>query len=308
VSVAICTWNRSRLLGRTLSHFSRLRVPRGLAWELLVVENCCTDETPAVVRSFADRLPIVELVEPAIGLANARNCARLAARGDLLVFTDDDVLVDEEWLATYVAAAGRWPNATHFGGTITPLYESELPPWYRANGQMLRTFVGEEHDLGPTERVLSPGEAPWGGNMAFRRAVFENLGFDTALGRRGFDRTDREDEVFCETLAKLGFQGVWVPSAKIQHVVTAEHLTLSLVRRNCVGHAVTRVRLSEGRDGAITLFGVPRWLIRTAAQSQLKYRWQRLTGDPGWFGAFVEAWHHWGTLSEHWRRRRTARG
>ena len=51
VSVAICTWNRSAVLGLTLDQLTRLRVPADVEWELLVVNNNCTDDTDAVCAS-----------------------------------------------------------------------------------------------------------------------------------------------------------------------------------------------------------------------------------------------------------------
>ncbi len=61
VSIAICTWNRAKRLNRTLQQLCSVRVPERLNWELLVVENGCTDETPAIIQSYADRLPIRRL-------------------------------------------------------------------------------------------------------------------------------------------------------------------------------------------------------------------------------------------------------
>ncbi len=302
----ICTWNRARFLDRTLRQFCRLLVPEGLNWELLIVENNCTDETPAVIQSFADRLPIVREVEQVLGLARARNHALDVARGDLVIFTDDDVLVDEGWLAELWAAAQRWPDAAYFGGLITPLYVEEPPRWYRANERILTSFLGEDHDLGDTERPLGPREFPWGGSMAYRRAAFEKIRFRSDIGRRGRERADREDEVYGDQLVKAGFRGVWVPSAKVQHVVGPEHLTLDLVRRNYIGQAMTTVRLSEwDTEGTKLLFGVPRWMILSTAKAQLKYLWRRVARHPAWFDSFIDASRKWGALSEHWRHRRT---
>jgi glucosyl-dolichyl phosphate glucuronosyltransferase len=304
VSVAICTWNRAKVLDRTLKQLCRVHVPAGLEWELLVVENNCTDETPAIIRSYEDRLPIARLVEPVQGLSHARNRALRAAHGDLVIFTDDDVLVDEDWLAAYVAAANRWPDASYFGGIITPLYESELPPWFRANEGSLSTFVGEAHDLGGPERLMQPGESPWGGSMAFRRKAFEHASFRVDIGRNGKRREDRCDEVFCAALEEAGHRAVWVAGAKLQHVGVPEHLTLDLVRRNYVGQGVTRVRLADKSDGVHFILGVSRWLVFNTARLHVRYVWQRLTRNPGWFLTFTEASRSWGTLSEQWRRRK----
>src|SRR5262249_21230021 len=117
VSVIICTWNRARLLDMTLEHFARLRVPAGVEWELVVVNNNSTDDTDAVLQRHEGRLPLRRLFEPRPGKSFAANLALAEARSDLILWTDDDVHVDPDWLAEYVAAARAWPDASFFGGT-----------------------------------------------------------------------------------------------------------------------------------------------------------------------------------------------
>src|SRR4051812_1329005 len=101
VTVAICTWNRAALLDRTLARLRDLRIPPGLSWELLVVDNNCTDETSAVLARHAKHLPLRALHEPKQGHSHARNRAVAEARGDLLLWTDDDVLAHADWLAEH---------------------------------------------------------------------------------------------------------------------------------------------------------------------------------------------------------------
>ena len=114
VTVAICTWNRAPLLDRTLVEMRKLRIPPGVEWELLVMNNNCTDNTDQVIARHADHLPIRRLFEPKQGLSNARNCTVRAAEGEFLLWTDDDVLVDPKWLESYVDAVQRWPTASVF--------------------------------------------------------------------------------------------------------------------------------------------------------------------------------------------------
>src|SRR3954466_10143738 len=108
VSVAICTWNRAENLDQTLAGLRGLHVPADVEWELLVVNNNSTDATEEVIARHTAQLPLRRLFERKQGLSNARNCAAAAARGDLLLWTDDDVLVDPDWLAVYVDSARRW--------------------------------------------------------------------------------------------------------------------------------------------------------------------------------------------------------
>src|SRR5947209_1930972 len=133
ISVAICTWNRAELLDRTLAEMRNLRIPEGVEWELLIVNNNCTDMTDTVIDRYRRQLPIRRLFEHAQGLSHGRNHALDAASGDLLIFTDDDVLVDPEWLAAYAAAAQSWPQATYFGGTIHHWFAVAPPAWIERN-------------------------------------------------------------------------------------------------------------------------------------------------------------------------------
>lgn len=293
VTVAICTWNRARLLDATLAQMCKLRIPPGTEWELLVVDNNCTDETPEVIERYAGRLPIRRLFEPEQGKSKSVNRALRTAAADLLLFTDDDVLVDEDWLAAYMAAAKRWPNAGFFGGLITPWYEHEPPSWFRDNLRVLAPATALR-DLGPIERELGADEPPFGANMALRRAAFSSRDFDSSLGPRGDDQVRGEETTYCRALAHDGFQGVWVPSAKVQHFIFASRLTLDFVRAYWAGLGRTEVRLA-GDAGS----GVPRWVYRAFAQAYVTYLWHRAIRHPNWVRSLMQASRIRGVLMEY---------
>ena len=86
VTVAICTWNRSPLLRTTLERMTELVVPADTAWEILVVNNNCTDDTDQVVAEFEGRLPIRMVNEPAPGKSHALNRATDDAAGRYLLY------------------------------------------------------------------------------------------------------------------------------------------------------------------------------------------------------------------------------
>lgn len=301
VTVALCTWNRSRFLDATLAEMCKLRVPNGIDWELVVVDNNCKDDTPAVIESYSGRLPIRRVLEPRQGLAIARNRAREAARGDLLLLTDDDVLVDEGWLEGYVGAAERWPDAGYFGGVIVPSFDAAPPSWALDYAKFL-AGAWAAIDLGPVERKMrpmetSPAETPFGPNMAFRRSAFMSLEFRPELGRIGADRVTADETQYCLTLASSGIVGVWVPSARLKHRVSAEQLSIDFIRRNLEGSGRTEVIL-ERKVGT----GAPRWLYRALVESHLKYAWRRATRHPDWFRSFMEVSNLRGKWTEYQRR------
>jgi glucosyl-dolichyl phosphate glucuronosyltransferase len=231
VTVAICTWNRSKLLDQTLARLAGLRIPPGVEWELLVVNNNCTDDTDAVIERHraAGALPVRRLYEANPGQSHARNCAIRAARGELLIWTDDDVLVAPEWLAAYCEAAGANPDATYWGGPIRPWFENVPPAW-------LPALLGHcKHlwavlDLGRAPRPLRSGESPFGANMAIKTAVQRNALFDPRKGHVAGGFAGGDETSLIADLQAAGHTGFWVPGAIVEHFIPTARMTLDYVR------------------------------------------------------------------------------
>src|SRR6476661_4896552 len=97
LSVIIATFNRAECLDQTLADFSRLD-RGGISWELLLVDNCSTDNTKEVALSYSNRLPLQYRFAPDAGKNHALNLALESARGDIIVFADDDITPDVNWL------------------------------------------------------------------------------------------------------------------------------------------------------------------------------------------------------------------
>ncbi|MBN9555641.1 MAG: glycosyltransferase family 2 protein, partial [Alphaproteobacteria bacterium] len=109
LSVIFASHNGGEDLKGMLDSMTRLTPPPD-GWQLIAVDNASSDRTGAVLRSYADRLPITVLEEPAKGKNRALNRALEVARGDFHIFTDDDVLVPEDWLVKWHAAAKAHPS------------------------------------------------------------------------------------------------------------------------------------------------------------------------------------------------------
>src|SRR5690348_6834853 len=98
-TIIVCTYNRAASLRDTLQALRRLDSPAGCEWEVIVVDNNSRDDTRAVVEEVAASWPRLRYeFEGAQGLSHARNRGIGAARGDVILFTDDDVLPESDWL------------------------------------------------------------------------------------------------------------------------------------------------------------------------------------------------------------------
>src|SRR3954463_7414909 len=85
ITIAICTWNRSASLSRTLTSLRDMQIPAGIEWEVVVINNNSTDDTAEILTSFTAILPLRIFFERRQGLSYARNCAVEAARGDYIL-------------------------------------------------------------------------------------------------------------------------------------------------------------------------------------------------------------------------------
>ena len=139
ITVAICTWNRADLLDVTLRYMRHLRIPPSVEWELLIVNNNCSDHTDAVISRHSQFLPIRRIFETKERKSECGELNNWTSAGDLILWTDDDVLVDCEWLAEYVQASNTWRDAHFFGGTVDPFFEIEPPRWMRENLKYIRS-------------------------------------------------------------------------------------------------------------------------------------------------------------------------
>jgi glycosyltransferase involved in cell wall biosynthesis len=252
-------------------------VPRSLRWELIVVTNNCTDRSEEILRSFAGQLPLRTVNEPHQGVAHARNRVLREARGEIIAWTDDDVLVDSAWMSQLVDAARRHPQAAAFGGLIEPWFATRPDPLLlEAFPVLARGFCGL--DLGPVERPLGPGEEVFGANMAYRASMVSGLAFDPALGPNGHRSVLGEETALHRQLRQRG-PLVWVPSMRVKHHVPAERMRLSYLLAYAFDNGRTEVRI-EGVPPGTRLMGVPRWLIRMCVSTYVEYRWNQLRQRP----------------------------
>jgi glycosyltransferase involved in cell wall biosynthesis len=226
-TLALCTHNHADRLTKTLHSLGALRHSQS-SFELLVVNNASTDGTSAILEQTdwqPQGVPVRVVVENRLGLSNARNRAIAEARGDYIIFFDDDETLDPDWLKEYEQAIHTWqPDA--LGGRIEVLFEGgERPRWLQDE---LLGFIGQLSH-GPTPKELSDPATPvFGGNFGFRKAVFEEIGgFDADLGRRGGDNTGGEDTEIYRRMVHAGMKVRWVPDAVIYHRIESLKLRKS---------------------------------------------------------------------------------
>lgn len=255
LTVVFATHNRAPVLPRVLEAFSRLGAPDG-GWRLIVVDNGSTDATSSVVQEFSERLPLTVLHCAAPGKNRALNIALEHLQGDLVVFTDDDVLPDPDWLQRLREAVDAHPEATMFGGTVLPDWPGPVPDWLTEQAVDFTVLFAKNARPSGECRFIDI----FGPNMAIRRSVFDGgMRFAEHVGpdaTRPLYAMGSETELL-RRLEADGHRAWFEANARVRHIIRPEQLDEAWILERAF-----RFGIGEGRNyvGSVT----PSFLLRAA--------------------------------------------
>ena len=218
-TIIICTYNRAKYIGPLLESLWRNDFDKA-RYEILVVDNNSTDDTPQVCQSFAEAHPeqtFRYVQEHEQGLSAARNKGVTEARGEVVIFVDDDALVDAHYIAYYMDYLEQHPEVMAAGGPIEPLYETAEPAWMT---KYTRALLCGWMNYGDAVRCYPSGRYPGGGNAAYRAEVFRRVGlFNTALGRKGTSLMASEEKDIFDKMASQGMTVHYLPGPVLHHII-----------------------------------------------------------------------------------------
>jgi GT2 family glycosyltransferase len=204
ISVVVPTYNRLPMLRRALEALERQDVDA--LFEVVVVSDGSTDETDAFLRGHASSVTLRPVFQPNQGPATARNRGFTDARGDLIVFVDDDVVADPGLLRVHLEAHRDNPELVTIGPMLTPP-DHKMTPWVAWEQSMLYRQYSAMIDRAwhATARQF------YTGNSAVRRVhLVRSGGFDTSFRRA-------EDVELGYRMAAQGLRFEFLPDAIGRH-------------------------------------------------------------------------------------------
>lgn len=302
LTVVVATFNRARLVAQLLEALDAQVVPDGMAWDVVVVDNNSTDATRSTVEASRDtmRVPVTYLFEPRQGKSFALNTGIEHAKGDIIAFTDDDVIPAADWIATVVRSMREW-QADIIGGRILPKWGGTVPPWLKKNGEFHARLALLEHVT--AKRLTSPHGVPgvWGANMAVARDLFDRIGrFDIRLGPMGTKlyRSGEELDLVRRALSE-GRTVVYDPRLVVWHQIGPDRLRRSYFRRYYFQRAEGEA-LVKDRRSRFTVFGAAPYHYRHAILSLAGWigtvccsRRDAFERELALFAAAGRLWGHW---------------
>ena len=277
LSIIICTYNRSQSLYKTLESLEYMIVPEGVNWEVLVVDNNSKDKTREVVEDFSRRgaLNLGYLFEARQGKSFALNRGIESAKGEIIAFTDDDVLVDKGWLVAIITATRQYQDYDGFGGRIVPLWRTKPPAWLGISGKynaLRGTVFLRDDGCQDKEYCETKSVVPCGANMFFRKRVIDENGlFRSDLGPQAGIPGAAEDTEYCQRMVNRGKKFMYIGNATIYHPVEPEKLTRSYLTKWRYYCARSLVKSKGTPDNTICYFNIPRYLMKQLLDSLIRW-------------------------------------
>lgn len=291
ISVVISTYNRAAYIVTCLECLAAQTLSKE-KYEVVVVDNNCTDNTADLVNGFIvahPLLPFRYVFEAQKGVSFGRDRGIHEAKGDILVYLDDDAEAEPDLLENYIKFFAEHPDAAGAGGRILPKYsEKPKPKWM---SPWLDGFVAHV-DLGGSTRLFKGRmKYPIGCNMAYRKKYLVQIGgFNTQLTFRG------DDKYIFLVIKDINHRIYYVPGALVYHNIPGRRLQFSYLRTLYLktgNEEKLRVRLKDGYAAmGIKFFeflfkfgvscGIWLWYALTARELQGRYvfysQWFTLKG------------------------------
>jgi len=206
VTIIICTRDRAEYLEQTLKSIAAIYVPDELPTELLVIDNASIDNTKAVVGACDIRSMSVRYIYESLpGKCHALTTGTAESRGDIILFTDDDVRLPRDWIAGMCKPILAGSSEAVAGGiTMAP--------------HLKRSWMKEVHRNWLVEHDFSRIEHPHvliGANMAIARIVAETVKWNVELGPGAMGFSD--DVLFSWQVEQAGFPIVSAGDVCVEH-------------------------------------------------------------------------------------------
>ncbi len=222
LDIVICTHNNAPLLDRTLQALAKQKTGDDTIWRVLVVDNCCTDDTAQVVERHMGAGEIADLrrvEEPRLGLTPARVCGVRSTLADWIAYVDDDCLLHPDWVEEAAGFLREHPNIGGLGGQVILDWETP-PPAYFHNFEW--AYAAQNHG----ESAREVGCLAGAGLIVSRRALNESgwLQKQWMSDRVGKKLVSGGDVEMALRIRGAGFPLWYHPGCQLQHVICARRI------------------------------------------------------------------------------------
>lgn len=247
VSVVVCCYNSAEIIVPTVEALSRQEVPPGIEYEVILVDNNCSDNTVqlanATWKNSSFPLRIVKEKDP--GLIYARKTGVKNARYDILLFVDDDNILNPDWVTKLYHLYREMPNVAIIGGYNQALIQGNKPSWFD-RFEYVYACGPRDDKAGLNPQFL------FGAGLSFRTAVIKSVLFSDLplflVGRTKNTLVRGEDTEMSLRCLLLGWDSYYDCSLRLQHNLLSKRVNWNYVCQAKKGGGTARVVLKMYRD------------------------------------------------------------
>jgi len=252
IDVVICTYKPDKkVLSAVLDGLALQTLPKH-RWNLTIVNNYPQDSSlQEHVRRFYPDLEITILNEEKPGLIYARLAAMASVKSDLIVFSDDDTVLDPTYLENAVEIAKNEPDLGAFGGKSIGHYSKKPPKWFlKIEGHVAVRDYGDD-SITSSEDKWGKWE-PIGAGFVVKRPVWELFvtfcnehSESLGLGRSGKKLMAGEDSLLARMSYRLGMKCGYRPQLSLVHRISSNRVNFRYMCRILRGHGASYFHLQR---------------------------------------------------------------
>ena len=277
ISLTICCYQSEQRIVSVLEAV-KAQHPPDLPWEVVLVDNNCSDGTVRAALQVWGDFPVTlrVITETTPGLIFARQAGFRAARYEYVAFLDDDNIPDDNWLVAVASHFEQFPDSGAVcGANRLETKLQELPPW----------FHSVQHSWAVANKGSSVCEtiSLWGAGMVIRHSAWSFLkqcNFEPrCTGRQGLKLTSGEDSESVAAINQAGWKTRYDPSVRLTHQIPADRINMVYARSLYRGFGAASVWLDAYWRAGKPLHGFARlkrsWALQALAESVLAV-WESL--------------------------------
>lgn len=278
VSVVICCYNSEKKIAATLEYLSKQKEAAGISFELLLVDNNCSDQTVALANSewssLGNQFPLRVIAEQNAGLNFARKTGIENALYEYIVLCDDDNWLCNDYLLKVYHLFETMPSVAIAGGVGEAVSDIEIPAWFKA-------VNGFGYAVGKEGRQTGITGSVYGAGMALRKNSYLSIPHnDFALTDRKADSlSSGGDTEICLRITQAGYQVYLDESLSFRHFINRERLTWNYYLRLRRSFGKANARLEKKYALKDPPAGRKKWQVIKFGLRNIKYllfpNWQK---------------------------------
>ena len=279
LAAIICCHNSEKLIESSMLSLVTQEIGDGINYEIILVDNCSTDDTVTLARAVAARhnRELIVIREDQKGLIYARMAGVRSATQPICLFVDDDNILSRDYVARTVKIYRENEDVGAVGGYAEPyIINRNVPEWFPEYQLMFACGPQAES----TGKLMGIKQYLYGAGLSFRTDVLRNILFDKMppllTGRTGDVLLRGDDTEMCFRCFLIGWKLFYDDTLRLRHNIDAGRITwrnaCTMRRKSGMAWIILNIylRLALGQQ--------PRSMSYMFAL--LCYRWLRFLGNP----------------------------